>query len=322
MANEREQGTAEIVAKMSERLALAERHAVNDAAAVLVIPTGKQVVDLRPFEDARLDNPRRRKGLSEHTTLDSFLLHVERTRDAGSAIFAKDSAAAPEFLVIYDYNEQTEHVEYVEVEGASPAKYDTKRTPGLPRFGEHRARYAMPFSDEWLAWMAIGGPDSKWLGQLDFAQALEDRGLDVIPPSDIPSKTATEATALSITPAGPSQLLNLSRGLIVRADRRVGSAVNLNTGEAKITFEEAHAASVNDAPVIVPTGFAISIPVFRDGEAYALLLRLRYRVEGAQIKWKLALHRSDVAFRDAFYDVAKNVKTKTGLPLFYGTPEK
>jgi hypothetical protein len=39
------------------------------------------------------------------------------------------------------------------------------------------------------------------------------------------------------------------------------------------------------------------------------------------IKWSLAVHRADVCFRDAFYDVAKQVRDKTGLPLFYGTPE-
>jgi hypothetical protein len=304
-----------------ERLCGVEALVLSETA-IGVIPKGKQVVDLLPFVEARRERPRRREGTSEHTTLESFLEHVERARDSQSVIFAKDDPAGPSMVCIYDYHEAAVVAEYVDAVGDDgKPTYRTEKRDGVPRFGRHRAHYAMPFSDEWLAWAKLAGASAGWLGQLDFAQALEDRGLDVIPPNEIPASTAKAAEALAITPAGPSQLLNLSRGLLVRADRKVGSAVNLNSGEAKITFEESHTASVNDAPVMVPTGFALSIPVFRDGAAYALLVRLRYRVEGSAIKWKLAMHRSDVAFRDAFYDVAKQVKEKTGLPLFYGTPE-
>lgn len=306
--------------EMTETLAKTERQEIEHHS-VLVVAEGKKVIDLLPFEDARLERPRRRMGQTEHTTLQSFLEHVARTRDDGSVIFAKDTPACPELLAIYDYNEQTKITKYVSAVKDGKDTYDSVEMFGAPRFGKHRARYAMPFSDEWLAWMNLAGPTADWLAQIDFARTLEDRGLDVIPPGDIPTRTAKEAEALGITAAGPSQLMNLSRGLLVRADRKVGSAVNLNTGEAKITFEETHAASVNDAPVTVPNGFALSIPVFRDGSPYALIVRLRYRVEGAQIKWSLAVHRADVCFRDAFYDVANDVKQKTGLPLFYGTPE-
>lgn len=314
-----EAGTAEVVAKVVEDLAKAERHAV-EGNVVLVVPESKKVIDLREYEDARLDNPRRRRGTSRHATLASFLEHVDRQHDEGSAVFADDNMKAPSFLAIYDYNERTEIASYY-ADPDDASEYIKQSRPGLPRFGEHRALYAMPFAEEWSAWMGIAGPSAPWLGQLDFAQALEDRGLEVVPPGELPKIIADSCTSLAITPAGPSQLMSLSRGLIVRADRKVGSAVNLSTGEAKITFEETHAASVNDAPVVVPNGFVLSVPVFRDGQAYALIVRLRYRVEGANVKWKLSIHRPDAVFRDAFYDVTKDVRTKTGLPVFLGTPE-
>lgn len=314
-------GTAAVVAELVERLALPDEIAIDlTTNGLLVVPDGKKVIDLRPFEDARLVNPRRRTGTSKHTTLASFLEHVERQRDPGSAIFASDAMDAPSFVAIYDYHEPASTIDYVKSEDAGG--YVTRKTPGLPRFGGHRAAYACPFSDEWIAWNRIAGSAAVWLEQLDFAQALEDRGLDVVPVAEIPSTTKDACERLSITPAGPAALMALSRGLIVRANRKVGSAVNLNSGEAKITFEEVHAASVNDAPVVVPTGFVLSVPVFRDGAAYALIVRLRYRVEGALVRWKLAIHRPDAVFRDAFYDASKDVKTKTGLPLFFGSPEQ
>lgn len=322
MSNQ-EQGTAQVVADLVERLDVTELYSLavpvdGEIPDVLVVSKGRNVVDLRAMQDARLANPRRREGTSVHTTLASFLEHVERQHDDQSAVFASDAMTGPSFLAVYDYNERAEIVDYM---ATAKAGEPLPRRAGLPRFGQHRAAYSMPFSDEWQAWMKIAGPAAGWLGQLDFAQALEDRGLDVVAVSDIPSTTKDACDKLSITPAGPSQLMNLSRGLIVRADRKVGSAVNLNTGEAKITFEETHAATVNDAPVIVPTGFVLSVPVFRDGAAYALIVRCRYKVDGASVKWKLAVHRPDAIFRDAFYDVTKDVRSKTGLPLFLGTPE-
>lgn len=320
-----DKGTAEVVADLVERLDVTEEYSITEperAGApipdVLVVSKGRVVVDLRALQDARLANPRRRIGTSTHTTLTSFLEHVERSRDSQSAIFAVDDMSAPSFLAIYDYNEEAIVVDY----SSAPTDEPLPRRPGLPRFSDHRAHYAMPFSDEWQAWTKIAGPSAPWLEQLDFAQALEDRGLDVLGVTDIPATTADACAKLSITPAGPVALMQLSRGLIVRADRKVGSAVNLNSGEAKISFEETHATSVNDAPVVVPTGFVLSIPVFRDGEVYAGIVRLRYRVEGAKVKWKLAMVRPDLVFRDAFFGVTKDVRTKTGLPLFFGRPEK
>lgn len=315
-------GTAAAVAEIVERLTRAEEIAIErdnghgnvHPNGLLVIPDGKKVVDLREFEDKRLDNPRRRKGTSSHTTLASFLEHIERTKDEGSVVFAADDPKAPSFQAIYDYNEPSEIVTDYSVQPLA-------KRGGLPRFGQHVARYAMPFSDEWLAWDKIAGPSAPWLSQLDFAQALEDRGLEVLAPTDVPKDTAKVADLLGITAAGPSQLMNLSRGLSVRANRKVGSAVNLNTGEARITFEEEHAASLGDAPVVVPTGFAISCAVFRQGAPYAMLVRLRYKLDGASVKWKLALHRPDAVFRDAFSDVADGINKRTLLPIFFGSPE-
>lgn len=325
MSNEQDNGTAQVVADLVERLDLTEELSIaksSDGAIpdVLVVAKGRVVHDLRGMQDARLERPRRRVGTSKHTTLASFLEHVQRSMDAQSAIFGVDEMVGASFVAIYDYNEQAEIVNY-SLPAAADITMPLPRRAGLPRFGQHRATYAPPFSDEWQAWMKIAGPAAGWLEQLDFAQALEDRGLDVLPIDAIPSTTLDACTKLSITPAGPAALMALSRGLIVRADRKVGNAVNLNTGEGRISFEETHQTTVNDAPVVVPTGFVLSVPVFRDGSAYALIARCRYRVEGPRVKWKLAIHRPDAIFRDAFYDMTRQVREKTGLPLFFGSPE-
>lgn len=316
-----EDSSAKAVIDVVERLDITEQIEIGAVGGegptdLLVVSSGRKVVDLLPFHDARRENPRRRSGKSVHDTLESFLEHVARHRDSQSAIFATEQPQAS-FLAIYDYNEATT------VRGGLDAdeKVPLERG-GLPRFGLHRAIYTLPFSDEWLAWQRIANPSGAWMSQKEFAEALEDRALDIIPPSDVPTKTKAEADTLGLQLGGPSTMLAVSKGLTVKADRKVGHAVNLNTGEARITFEESHTtADTAGNAMTVPPGFAISIPVFRDGTRYAFLVRLRYRLEGSALKWKVAIHRSDVALRDAFYEVARDVRTKAGLPLFYGTPE-
>jgi hypothetical protein len=313
-----EDTSAKAVIELVERLDETEQIAITDPTDgpvdILVVGSGKKVVDLLPMHEARRETPLRRKGQSAHTTLNSFVDHVARQRDSQSAIFANDTPAAPSFLAIYDYNEAT----IVDIlSGETPAARQ-----GTPRFGQHRAFYSMPYSDEWLAWQRIASPDSPWLTQRQFAEALEDRAIEVLAPSDIPSKTKAELDALGIGPAGPSTLLALARGLFVAIDRKLGSSQNLNSGESRLVFEETHTTTdAGGNQILVPPGFVAAIPVFRDEEPYPLIVRLRYKPDGQSTKWKLSLHRSDVAFRDAFYEVARNVKTKTGLPLFYGTPE-
>lgn len=299
--------------EVAERLSEMEPVTLG-AADLIVIPEGKKVHDLLEHEQKRLANPVRRTGRSVHTTLASFIDHVARHRDSQSAIFADEKPAAPSFLAIYDYNEATEVHDLTSEKPSARA--------GLPRFGVHRAFYAMPFSDEWLAWQKIAGPASPWMSQREFAEALEDRAIEVIAPSDIPTRTREQTEALGIAPASGGTLLALARGLIVTADRKVGSAQNLATGEGRIVYEETHTTSDEAGKqVAVPTGFVVAAPVFRDAAPIAMIVRLRYKLEGVHVKWKLSLHRSDVAFRDAFYEVARDVRTKTGLPLFYGAPE-
>jgi hypothetical protein len=289
-------------------------------SSVAVVQAGQKVVDLLPFAEARLTHPRRRVGTSVHTTLASFMEHVERQRDEASAIFACDDYTKPSFDAVYDYHEPSKLVTYP-LDPSDATKTVRSEREGHARFMQHRAHYSMPFSEEWIAWQRIAGPDAVWLDQLQFAQALEDRGLDVVPIDRIPANTLAEATALGITPGTPSQISTMSRGLIVRADRKVGQSVNLATGEGRITFEETHETKVGDAPVVVPSGFVIGVPVFRDDAAYSAIVRLRYRQQDARIKWKLTMHRVEGVFRDAFRKVAQSVEKKTALPLFFGTPE-
>lgn len=275
------------------------------AGEVVVVPKGMTVQDLRPLIDARLEAPRRTKGTARHTTLASFIDAVNRFKNTAlvgegvemwSAVFATDDMAAPKLLCVVDYH-----------------------GPYQPRFGEHLIEYAFPLSDEWRAWQAAFA--SKGMSQAEFAALLEDRITDVIEVGAVGERGQKMAESLGLSLAGSASVLALSRGISIKAETRVNSITNLSTGEGKILFEEKHGDEGGGA-VRVPGGFVIGIPVVRGGPLFQVFVRIRYRLSGGAIVWSFTPHRLDAVFRAAFEEACGEVREKTGVPLFYGTPER
>lgn len=273
-----------------------------DEAKLVALPEGVQLHDVRKFLDAYREAPERREGVAVVTDRNSFVEHVNRFKDADSVLFAVDDPKNPSLQAVIDYHR---------------AGHENS-----PRFGLHRTMYRFPISDEWRFWMSLVTADGpKMLDQSDFARLLEDRIMDVMDPGSVGSGTTELLTELDIRCAGRSKLRELSRGLDVRIDSRVAGRVNLNSGESKLTYSEEHQDEAGQ-PLIVPSGFVIGIPVFREGVQYQIAVRLRYRpMGGGKVKWSLEPHRPDAAFRDAFLEACRAAAAATGLPLLFGAPE-
>jgi uncharacterized protein YfdQ (DUF2303 family) len=268
-------------------------------ATVLSVPAGRTLHSVKKYLDEYLEHPERKKGLSKHTKLESFIAAVDRFRDTHSAVFLDDfDRTAPKLLAVFDYHEPT-------------------ADQGHARFGEHRAEYAFPVSEEWKAWTSIAG---KSMSQTDFAVFLEDRILDVLAPEAAGKSAKDFAEELGINLASQARLLELSKGLAVSVDKRVAQAVNLSTGESQFNFAETH-NDKDGAPLKVPGGFVIGIPIFRGGDRYPIPVRLRYRVSGGSVVWSLSLRNTDKIFDTATDEAAALVAEKTMLPVYRGRPE-
>lgn len=288
-------GNVEAAIEAVERLADIDRVTEADvsiAPGLLIAPKGKQVVDLRPFQEARLERPRRIHGHARHTTLDSFIDHAVRFKDAGSAIYANDDIRKPSLLAVLDYHERA----------------------GAPRFGTHRSVYDFPFSDPWVAWATLAAKG--WIAQADLAAFLEERIVDVILPEDGLLSTREKVKKAGIEMGAPSSIAGLARNLNVTVNAEISSATTLATGEGQLLFKETHQTSVK-----VPGGLLLAVPVFRGGLAEDVVVRLRYRVTEGKVRFAVLLHDVDALFRNAFNESCARVVEKTALPVFFGSPE-
>lgn len=293
--NEIEKSTVAAVIEVTERLSEADYidEAELGGTGLVVIPKGKTVFDLRESQDKRLEKPRRLVGSATLTTLDSFIAHVERFKDPCTGVFAHDDPKSPSLLAVYDYHEG----------------------PAAPRFGGHRAAYAFPLSDEWSKWQALA--ERGYVTQGELAAYLEEHISDVLVPEQAHASTHAKAKASGLELGGPSVLAGLARNLSVSVNAEVTQATTLASGEAQLLYKESHVASVK-----VPSGFVISIPVFRGGLAEDVLVRLRYRPGQGRVSFAVVLHDVDRLFRHAFAEACARVEEKTGLAVFFGSPER
>jgi uncharacterized protein YfdQ (DUF2303 family) len=292
---------AEVVAELTKKgieARVLTVHSPDGAEAeVLVLPASLTAKSIKELVDENRQAPLRRRGTAELTTLGSFIAHVNLFKNADSVIFADRTPSKPALLAVIDYNRHG--------------------PDGAARYGEHRARYDFPLSEELTVWRAMNG---KGMPQEAFAGWIEDHLTDVSDPAGAQQGALAFAGLFGCAFASASRLLELSRGLSVHVGARVQNHVNLSTGETAVTFAEGHADD-SGRPLKIPGAFLLGIPVFRGGAPYQIPARLRYRVASGSITWSYDLYRIDAVFDHAFDEACETAEEGTELPLFMGTPE-
>lgn len=274
------------------------------AARLALVPQGFKIEDIGPHLAKTRMTPIRRSGTAVLQDLDSFIAHVKRFASAESVVFADlADQAKPSLLAVLDYHDR----------GAD----------GTPRFGVHRARHTFPVSEQWALWRAR---HDKPMGQGEFAGLIEERIADLIMPPNQASGDDDDVALIVLVRqlgtryADPAEMLELSRGLVVRDNNRVKNAVVLQSGETSLAYESTHTNEAGQ-PLSVPGAFLLGAPVFENGPTYRIPVRLRYRLKEGMLTWRVLLHRPDVVFRTAIDAALDDIRKQTGLPVLLGTPE-
>ena len=307
--------------------------------ALAVLPRDKKLEDLQPYIDKLRDAPKRIKTSAEHTSVDSFIDYMNRFKRDDSAVFVMDAPEKPGLLGVIDFHGQ----------GAEAA----------PKFGEHKAFYAFPMSDQLKAWTAISGSP---LGHAEFATFLADRGVDISnPPLDwmqVEKSTVELLLALlnigadagevddgaeDIVPLDEDDDRYIPRSALYKLRRiRFGSAARLmqmartievsvsakategyqpKTGERTVMFTEEHETSDGKGrKIIVPDAFLLRAPIWEGETPQLIPVRLQYRKNQGRLSWFVTLCEWSRVVRYSVRVEAERVAAATGLPLFVGKP--
>lgn len=163
---------------------------------------------------------------------------------------------------------------------------------------QFRAEFVVPASREWKTWTGI---DRKDLGQLAFAEFLQDNLPDVV------------------TPDGTT-LLEMCLNFEAIQGGKVVATQRLQDGSVNLQFQ---AENVGGASVKLPDVIQLSIPVFENEKPSELSARLRYRIkrDDGSITFKIELVRPHKVLEAAFRDTWARIEEGTGGQILLGTPE-
>ena len=138
-------GNVEALLKAAERFGAVTEVTAKDLETqrALVLPKGLHIESLLPTIEAFRERPIRRRGTANILTLASFIDHVRRFKSQDSVVFVEYAKMTGRLLAVFDYNP------------GGPSS-------SMANYGEHRAQYSFPLSQEWAAW---AGSSDKWLTQ-------------------------------------------------------------------------------------------------------------------------------------------------------------
>jgi len=165
---------------------------------------------------------------------------------------------------------------------------------------DHRATYACPLSPEWTIWT---GANKRTMTQEAFAQFIEDNAPDCVAPDS-------------------ATMIEISRTLEAKKKVNFASGIRLSNGQSELTYEEEITGTAGKGKLQIPETFQIGIAVLQGGPRYAVVARLRYRIQdkGQLVLW-FDLDRPHKVIEDAARDVWTKVQADTGLPIINGQPE-
>lgn len=264
--------------------AAAEPHVLDPADRFhsVIIPNGAshKVIDLETCREALLPNPRRKTG--------TVAIH-----DAATFIAYLGKHAVDETEVWADLDKQA-LVAVINGHGSS-ATDDT----GLPGHGDFRARLALTHTPAWAAWMANNG---RLLTQLQFAEHIEARAIDIK------------------TPSG-AEMLEVAQSFQAKRNLSFESGRSLSTGEVQLEYrEEIKESAGKKGNLSFPREIGLALIPFVGGDPYGVKARLRYRIADGNLQMGYLLERPEDVLADAFGQILEQVEAGIEVPVFRGTP--
>jgi uncharacterized protein YfdQ (DUF2303 family) len=244
--------------------------------AYTVIPNDCQIVSLEKYQHSDYANqPHRKKGTVAVLDAKSFIEYWMLFSDEHSRAFADETAS--KVVGVLDYHGIGEN---------------------SPRWGQHRVALTLRDSEEWKRWTACNG---KKLGQMEFAEFIEDNTPDITTP-----------------PA--AEMLEVARTLHAKTDVDFSSAIRTSNGSVQLKYSEQVKGTYGSGNVDIPEQFRIFIPIFVGTARVGVTARLRYRLNSGKLTFWYDLLRADVERREAFLKVLEDIQEGVTTKIINGSP--
>ena len=165
-----------------------------------------------------------------------------------------------------------------------------------PDYIEHNAKFVPPFSEQWKAWRGI---DNQPVGQMAFADFIEENLFDVVKPEG-------------------AVFLDLVSNLQAKKNVKFNSGIRLSDGANQLMYEEEIEAK-GRGNLIIPTEFDIGVPIYFGGDKYKVRCFLRYRIDEGKLLFFIKIHQRLVTEQTAFADITKAITDGTGIVVLNGS---
>lgn len=166
-------------------------------------------------------------------------------------------------------------------------------------WGGHRVVLKLHLTPAWKAWLAL---NRKPMLQVDFANHLEDRRLDVVNPD---AATLTE----------------IARTFKAKKSVQFMESRQLSTGQVQLQYsEEIDAKAGPKGNVEIPEAFDLGLVPFEGSDRYEMGARLRFDISTGRLQITYVLDRPEETLRAAFGDVLEVIEHGVDAPVFRGVP--
>lgn len=164
-------------------------------------------------------------------------------------------------------------------------------------WADHRVTYAVQLTDAWKAWTEF---DGKLLGQVAFAEHIENRSIDIVRPE-------------------AAEMLELAQTFQATVGVSFESSKILSSGERQVEYREQVDAKAGKAGrLAIPKDFDIALIPFEGASAYKVKAHFRFRITDGDLRIGYSLVRPADVLREAFMDVVDEVAAAVDSPIYKG----
>jgi uncharacterized protein YfdQ (DUF2303 family) len=168
---------------------------------------------------------------------------------------------------------------------------------GKPSWNEHSAAFKPRRSVEFQTWL---DSNRKQMTQVEFARFLEENLPDVVEP---PS----------------AELLQVALTFEAKKSVEFASGVRLASGQIQFQYDEVVRGTAQKGTIETPEKFILGIPIYVNGPAYRIDVRLRWRLQEGKVVFWYEVVRPHRFVEHALKEISQRIAGETALPLLAGS---